>query len=93
MRMGNDSESNAGTAITFLMIGIGIGAGIGLLLAPKTGRQLRKDLRRGYEGMADRVQDFADEARERIDDVVERGSEFADNIRDKAAPLGKAFRR
>ena len=68
MRMGNDSDSNAGTELAFLMIGIGIGAGIGLLLAPKTGKQLRKDLRRGYEEVADRVQDFADEARERIDD-------------------------
>ena len=43
------SGGSAGTAITFLLIGLGVGAAVGLLLAPKTGRQLRKDLRRGYE--------------------------------------------
>ncbi|MGB7643256.1 MAG: YtxH domain-containing protein, partial [Terriglobales bacterium] len=43
------SGGGAGTAITFLLIGLGVGAAVGLLLAPKTGRQLRKDLRRGYD--------------------------------------------
>ena len=76
-----------------LLIGMGIGAGLALLLAPKTGKQLRKDLRRGYDEAVDRIQDFADDARERMDDIAERSAELADNIREKAAPLGKAFRR
>ena len=59
MRIGNyeSSESAVGTAITFLLIGLGVGAGLGLLLAPKAGRQLRKDLRRSYDDALETVSD------------------------------------
>jgi len=57
MRIGKyeSSDSTAGTAITFLLIGLGVGAALGLLLAPKTGRQLRKDLRRSYDEASRRL--------------------------------------
>jgi gas vesicle protein len=96
MRIGKYEASdrgNVGTAVTFLLIGMGAGAFIALLLAPKSGKQLRKDLRRGYEEAVDRIEDLKDEAMERVDEVMERGADIADRVRDKAAPLGKAFRR
>ncbi|HZQ22071.1 MAG TPA: YtxH domain-containing protein [Terriglobales bacterium] len=95
MQSGNyeSSDSNVGTAVTFLLIGLGIGAAVALLLAPKTGKQLRKDLRRGYADAVDRFEDLKDEAKDRFDEVLERGSEIADTLRDKAAPLGKALRK
>ncbi len=49
MRIGKyetSEPSNVGTAISFLLIGLGVGAAVGMLLAPKSGKQLRKDLRR-----------------------------------------------
>ncbi len=60
MQSGNyeSSDSNVGTAVTFLLIGLGIGAAVALLLAPKTGKQLRKDLRRGYADAVDRFEDL-----------------------------------
>jgi gas vesicle protein len=92
-----DSENNVGTAITFLMIGLGAGALIGLLLAPKTGRQMRKELRRKLDDAKDSLQDWSDDARGRVQDAVERGSDWAaelrDSAREKAAPIGKALRR
>ena len=49
MRIGkyeSSRQENVGTAVTFLMIGgVGAGALIALMLAPKTGKQMRKDLR------------------------------------------------
>jgi gas vesicle protein len=95
MRTGDyeSSDSSVGTAVTFLLIGLGIGAAVALLLAPKTGKQLRKDLRRSYDDAVDRIEDLRDEAKDRLDDVLERGSEIADNIREKAAPLGKVLRK
>jgi gas vesicle protein len=96
MRMGNyaaSDRSSVGTAITFLLVGIGAGALVALLLAPKPGKQLRKDLRRGYKDALDTMQDLKEEAIDRVEDVLDRGSEIADNIRDKAAPLGRALRR
>jgi gas vesicle protein len=87
------SGSSAGTAVTFLLIGLGIGAAVGLLLAPKTGRQLRKDLRRSYDEALDTVNDWSDEARGRFKDVVEKGADFADELRSKAEPLSGLLRR
>ena len=96
MQSGNyeaSERSNFGSAITFLLIGLGVGAAIALLLAPKPGKQLRKDLRRGYDDAVDRIQDLTGEARERMEDVLERGGDFAEALREKAAPLGRGFRR
>ena len=95
MRIGKyeSSDSSAGTAVAFLLIGIGVGAALGLLLAPKTGRQLRKDLRRSYDDAMETVSDWSDEARDRLKDAVDKGAEFADEIRSKAEPLGDYLRR
>jgi gas vesicle protein len=95
MRIGKyeSSDGTVGTAVTFLLIGLGIGAAVGLLLAPKTGRQLRKDLRRSCDGALDTVSDWTDEAKDRFEKVVEKGSEFADELRTKAEPLSDLLRR
>ncbi|MFY9659749.1 MAG: YtxH domain-containing protein [Terriglobales bacterium] len=95
MRIGKyeGSESSAGTAITFLLIGLGVGAAVGLLLAPKTGRQLRKDLRRSYDDALGTVSEWTEEAKDRLDDVVEKGGDIADELRSKARPLSDLLRR
>ena len=104
MRIGryeSSEGSDIGTAITFLLIGLGVGALAGLLLAPKSGKQLRRDLRRGYEDARDSVGDWADEAKDRVreagekvrDTVVSRGAEIADDLRDKVEPLRRAINR
>ncbi len=95
MRIGNyeSSDSTAGTAITFLLIGLGVGAAIGLLLAPKTGRQLRKDLRRSYDDALETAAEWSDEAKDRLDEVVEKGGNFADDLRARTKPLSDLLRR
>jgi len=100
MRFGRYESSeghNVGTAITFLLIGLGAGALIGLALAPKTGKQFRRDLKRGYEDARDTLQDWSEEAKERVKervrDAAERGAELADNLREKVEPLRKVINR
>jgi len=99
-RYESSQSSNIGTAITFLLIGLGAGAMVGLLLAPKTGKQLRRDLQRGYEDARESVGEWADEARDRVRDVSDRvrdvanrGIEMAEDLRDRAEPLRKAIRK
>jgi gas vesicle protein len=70
-----------------------VGAAVGLLLAPKAGRQLRKDLRRSYDDAVETVSDWTDEARGRIKDVVDKGADIADELRSKAEPLSDFLRR
>lgn len=93
----SSANNNVGTAITFLMIGLGAGALVGLLLAPKTGRQMRKDLRRKLDDAKDSLQDWSEDARDRVQDLAEKGSDWAaelrDTAREKAGPIGKALRR
>ena len=95
MRIGKyqSSDGTAGTAITFLMIGLGVGAALGLLLAPKPGRQLRKDLRRSYDDALETASEWTDEAKDRFEEVVEKGSGLADELRSKAKPLSDLLRR
>jgi len=95
MRVGKyeSSEGTTGTAITFLMIGLGVGAAVGLLFATKTGRQLRKDLRRSYDDVLETASDWTDEAKDRFGDAVEKGADFADGVRAKTKPLSDLLRR
>jgi gas vesicle protein len=101
MRVGkyevSEHNSQAGTAVTFLLIGLGAGALIGLLLAPKSGEEMRKDLRRKYDDARETVGEWADDARdaakEAAEDVMERGSEIADEVRKRVGPVAKGFRR
>ena len=111
MRIGNyeSSEgSNVGTAITFFLIGVGAGALAGLLLAPKSGKQLRRDIKRGYEDAREAVGDWADDAKgrvreagERVRGVASRGvdaaADLADDLREaareKTEPLRKVIQR
>ena len=88
MRIGNyesSDSSNVGTAITFLLIGLGAGALVGLLLAPKSGKQLRKDLRRGYDDAVDTMGDWADEAKEHLGDMKDRVTDASRRVRDIAS--------
>jgi gas vesicle protein len=95
MRIGKyeSSEGKTGTAVTFLLIGLGVGAAVGLLLAPKAGRQLRKDLRRSYTDALETASDWTEEAKDRIEEVVEKGGALADDLRAKAKPLSDLLRR
>jgi gas vesicle protein len=103
MRFGryeSSENNNVGTAVTFLLIGIGAGALAALVLAPKTGKQFRRDLKRGYEDAKETLQDWTDEtkdrvrdATDRVRDVAERGANLADDLREKVEPLRRAINR
>jgi gas vesicle protein len=100
MRFGKyePSEKNSvGTAVTFLLIGMGAGALAALLLAPKSGKQLRKDIRRKYDDARGAVEDFAEEAQDRVEEAMDRGADWVEEVsetaRKRVAPLGRALRR
>ena len=96
----SESSGNIGTAITFLLIGLGAGALAGLLLAPKTGKQMRRDLQRGYADAKDSLGDWAEDTKDRmrevgdrVRDVASRGAEIAEDLRDRIEPLRRAINR
>jgi gas vesicle protein len=79
-------RSTASTAVTFLFIGLGVGALAALLFAPKSGRQMRKLLKRKYED----AREQADGLIERGTELFERGSEFAHTASEKVKPIARA---
>lgn len=97
MQSGNyessEDSGNIGTALTFLLIGLGAGALVGLMYAPKTGRQMRKELRKKYETARETLDDWKDQAREAAEDAIDRGAEIAEEVRERVTPLTKAVRR
>lgn len=82
-------QRNLTSAVGFLLIGLGVGALATLLMTPKTGRQVRKDVRRRYEDARDAMGDWSDRAA----DFWEKGGEWADAARRKAEPVAKRFGR
>lgn len=88
-----ESGSTVGTAITFLLIGLGAGTVIGMLLAPKPGKQMRRDLRRGYDSARETFDDWKENAKDFAEEVMERGSDFADDMRERVTPVVKAVKQ
>ena len=70
------SDNNAGSKVSFFIVGMGIGALLGLLFAPKSGEETREYL----TGRADEGREFAQrkakELRERAEDLLERSKEI-----------------
>lgn len=83
------SEKNVSLGLTMLFIGLALGALTALLVAPKTGKQMRRTLRRKYEDARDVMDDLTDQA----SDWVDKGSEWAEKAKARVQPLGKTFRR
>jgi gas vesicle protein len=103
MQGGNYESSESGgigIAVTFLLIGLGAGAMVALLLAPKTGKQMRRDLQRGYKDARGTLEDWADEAKDRVRvasdrvrDAAARGADIADDLRERVEPLRRVISR
>ncbi len=85
----SDKSSSTSTALTFLFIGMGIGTIVALLFAPKSGRQMRRTIRRKYEDARDVFDDLSDQA----GDYMDRGREWANTAKEKVAPIAKKMRR
>jgi len=99
-RYESSEGNNVGTAVTFLLIGLGAGALVALALAPKTGKQFRRDLKRGYNDARETLEDWTEEAKDRVRDVkerardaAERGASFADDLRERVELLRRVVSR
>jgi hypothetical protein len=78
-----------GFALTFLLIGLGAGALVALMLAPRSGRRLRRTLRRKYEDARDAFEDISDQAGA----VLERGAGYAGAVRERVEPFSRVINK
>jgi gas vesicle protein len=77
------------TGLIFLLIGIGVGSLLAAILTPKTGKQVRKGLRRRYEDARDTLEEWSDQA----EAWKQRGSEWANAASSKVAPIARKLKR
>jgi gas vesicle protein len=77
------------TALVCMGIGLSLGALAGLLTAPKTGKQMRKDMQRKAEEAREAVENLG----KRATGLMERGEELAEAAARKAEPVTRIFRR
>lgn len=92
----SSNRSGVTLGLALLCLGLAAGAITALLMAPQTGRQLRKQLRRKYEDARDVVDDWSDQASdwiERGSDWADKASDWADKAKSRVGPVRKAFRR
>src|SRR6185503_5578361 len=101
-----DSGNSVSTRLTYLLIGGGIGAILALLFAPKSGHELRGDIkdatRKGIDRSREAAQQLGDRAGEYYEatrgraaelysQAAERVGEVAQNARDAASRQGATF--
>jgi gas vesicle protein len=85
----SEERGAAGIALTFLFIGLGVGALSALMFAPRSGKQVRKNLRRRYKDARESLEGIGEQA----GDFLERGGDWARTAKKKVAPIAERMRR
>jgi gas vesicle protein len=83
-----ESNSNTGNLLAALVGGIGVGLGIGLLLAPKSGRELRGDLAAATDNGLGKARQQVEAVRDAAARTVEKGKHTVQTVADG---LSQAF--
>ena len=86
------AESNAGSKVSYFLVGLGIGALVGILFAPKSGEETREYLTQKAEEGKVFAQRKARELRDRADDLVERGKQVASRQKESISAAVEAGR-
>ena len=90
---GRGGDADAGARITYFAIGALIGAAAALLLAPKSGRELREDLadatRKGVDRARETGSQLSTRAGEYYDSASARAGELASGVREAASRRGE----
>jgi gas vesicle protein len=69
-------SDNAGSKVSFFLVGLGIGALLGILFAPKSGEETRDYLSSRADEGREYAQRKARELRERAEDLIQRSKEI-----------------
>src|SRR5262245_40767904 len=70
---GRDVSNGSSSFLIGMLCGAAVGAAVGLLMAPKAGPQLRRQLWESTEGLRQRASDAYDGASSVVNDAITRG--------------------
>jgi gas vesicle protein len=83
---------NAGSKVSYFLVGLGLGALVGVLFAPKSGEETRELLSQKADEGRDYAQRKARELRERADELLERSKDVANRKKDSLSAAVEAGR-
>lgn len=74
--MSEENDKSTGLVLMAFLAGAAIGAGVSLLLAPKTGEEMREKIKELTGDAVDKIKDSAGDAQEMIKSALEQGKEM-----------------
>ena len=84
----NECGANASTVFLSFLAGAAVGAGLALLVAPKTGKELREKIADITDDAVTKIKDYASEAQSKITATLEDGKEM---IKEKKSIITSAI--
>lgn len=76
------------TIVISFLAGAAIGSGLALLFAPKTGREMREQIRDMTDDAVDRIREYAKDAQDKIVNTYETGK---DMVKEKKSIISSAI--
>ena len=82
-----------GSGFLWFLAGLGIGAAVGILYAPKSGDEVRQQLRAAAEDLPDKAKERARQAREQAGSWAEKGRDYLNQQKDQIRSAYEAGRQ
>lgn len=82
-----------GSGLLWFLAGLGIGAAVGILYAPKSGDEMRQQLREVAEDSRNTVRDRARQAREQAGNWADKGRDYLNQQREQIRSAYEAGRQ
>jgi len=83
-------SENAGSRLSYFLVGLGVGAFLGILFAPRSGEETRDYLTQKAEEGRDYAQKKARELRERAEELLERSKDVVEQQKGQIAAAVEA---
>ena len=87
------SDNEGGSGFLWFLAGLGIGAAVGILYAPKSGGELRQQLREVAEDGSQAVRDRARQAREQAGSWADKGRDYLNQQKEQLRSAVEAGRQ
>ncbi len=84
----NDNGAGVGAVLLSFLAGAAVGAGVALLVAPKSGEELRGKIRDLADDAIDKIKEYTSEAQDKIKSTIEEGKGL---INEKKSILSSAI--
>jgi len=72
----NDNGAGVGAVLLSFLAGAAVGAGVALLVAPKTGEEIRNKIKTLADDAIDKIKEYTSEAQEKIKSTIEDGKDI-----------------